>query len=146
MLYRLVALPLVLVASPLLAAPPAHSDTVPIPRELTDPAMADKLANMMQGLSQAFLDLPVGEVQAAAEGRQPTAEERRLTVRDLGRRDDPNFDRDFGRQMAQVRPMIGQSMNALSKALPAIARSLSQAADALDQAAANMPRPIDERP
>jgi hypothetical protein len=146
MLYRLVALPLVLVASPLLAAPPAHSDTVPIRRELTDPAMADKLANMMQGLSQAFLDLPVGEVQAAAEGRQPTAEERRLTVRDLGRRDDPNFDRDFGRQMAQVRPMIGQSMNALSKALPAIARSLSQAADALDQAAANMPRPIDERP
>ncbi|HWI76073.1 MAG TPA: hypothetical protein VNS53_03190 [Sphingomicrobium sp.] len=145
MLYRLSALSFLLVAAPAIAAPPPQPDDIQIPHELTDPAMADKLSNMVQAISQAFLQLPVGEVQAAAEGRQPTAQEKKLTVRDLGRRDNPDFDRDFGRQIAQTKPMIQQSMSAFSKALPAITRSLSQAAEALDQAAANMPQPMDQQ-
>ena len=82
------------------------------------------------------------------EGREKEfadAQEKKLTVRDLGRRDNPDFDRDFGRQIAQTKPMIQQSMSAFSKALPAITRSLSQAAEALDQAAANMPQPMDQQ-
>ena len=138
--YRL-AIPLALIAAPVAAQGAPQPEQIRIPSELTDPAMADKLANMLQALSKAFLELPVGEVQAAVEGRAPTADEKRMTIRDLGRRDDRNFDRNFERQIAQSKPMIDQSMKAFSKALPAMTRALSEAAQQMERATANMPRP-----
>jgi hypothetical protein len=145
----LILLPLLLAASPAFAqaaapvtpAPQAKDPTAEMQRVLNDPAMADRLANIMQGLSKAFLNLPVGEVQAAVEGRKPTAAERRMTVRDIERRDDPHFDRDFQQRMAQAKPMIQQSMTAMSQALPGIMQGLQQAGKALERAAANMPDP-----
>jgi hypothetical protein len=129
-------------------AAPAAAQTPPRPqppgdmqRVLNDPAMADRLANVMQALSNAFLNLPVGEVQAAVEGRPATSAEKRLTVRDMGRRDDPNFDREFQRQMSQARPMIQQSMKAMQTALPAMIHGLEEAGQAMDRAVQNMPRP-----
>ena len=53
-------------------------------RELTDPRDRRRLADTMQALSKAFLNIPVGELKAAVEGREPTAAEKTLTVRDLG--------------------------------------------------------------
>ena len=143
----LILLPLMIAAAPAVAqTPAAPAPVVPVPapevqRALADPAMAEKLANAMQALSKAFLNLPVGEVQAALEGRKPTAAERRMTVRDMGRRDDPNFERNFQRQMAQSRPMIEASMRALAQALPAMMQGLQQAGQALERATANMPDP-----
>jgi hypothetical protein len=126
-------------ASPAVAqAPPAR---IEIPRELTDPAMADKLANTMQGVTSALLDLRVGEVQAALEGRKPTAAERKLTVGDLERRDDPNFERNLRRGIAETGPKIAQGMKALSDALPAVVKALDDVSRAVDRAAANMPDP-----
>ena len=134
----LILLPVLLYATPTLAQP---ADTIQVPRELTDPATADRLAATMQALSKAFLDVRVGELKAAAEGRQATAAERNMTVRDLARRGDPNFDRNFQRQIAQSGPMIHQGMKALSEALPAMMQGLAQAQKALERAAANMPDP-----
>ena len=139
----LVMLPLLIAAAPAAAQAPAPVAPPPqdIQRALHDPAMADRLANVMQALSKAFLDLPVGEVQAAVEGRAPTSAEKRMTVRDVERRTDPNFERNFRQQVANARPMIQQSMKALSDALPAMMQGLQQAGQALDRAAANMPDP-----
>ena len=136
----LIFLPLLLVASPALSQP-APSDTAQIERVLNDPAMADRLTNVMQVMSKAFLDLPAGEVQAALEGRPATPAEKRMTVRDIGRRDDPNFDRNFQRQIAQSGPVIRQGMHTMSEALPAMMQGLAQAQHALERAAANMPDP-----
>lgn len=138
----LILLPLIAIAVPISAQPSAPAQPpADIERALNDPAMADKLANAMQALSRAFLNLPVGEVQAAVEGRKPTAAEKRLTVRDIGRRNDPNFDRNLQRQIAQSRPIIEQSMKAMSEALPSMMQGLQQAGQALERAAANMPDP-----
>jgi hypothetical protein len=137
-------IPLLAVAAPLYAQEPAPAASLPtadIQQALNDPATADRVANAMQALSKAFLDLPAGEVQAALEGRKPTAAEKKLTVRDLGRRDDPNFDRNFQRQIAESKPMIQQSMKALNQAMPAIVQGLGQAQQALERAVANMPQP-----
>ena len=137
--------PLALVASPALAqprnAPPAAPETIAVPRELTDPAMAEKLARMMQAMSQAFLNLPVGEIEAAAEGRPVTRADRGRTIRQLGREDDPNFDRNFQRDIANSKPMIEASMKALAAALPAMIKGLSEAGRELDKATANLPSP-----
>ena len=57
-----------------MAAPPAPRRQ--IPPELSDPAMADKLGRMLGALTRALMDMPVGEVEAAIEGRAPTAADR----------------------------------------------------------------------
>ena len=138
--------PLALVASPALAqtkpAPAtAAPETITIPRELTDPAMADRLARMMQAMSKAFLEIPVGEIEAAAEGRPATRADRRRTVRQIGRAEDPNFERDLQRQIANSKPMIEASMKALAAALPAMMKGLSEAGRELEKATANLPSP-----
>jgi hypothetical protein len=134
-------LPLLMIAAPAAAQTPAPQPPADMQRVLTDPSTADRLANVMQALSKAFLNLPVGEVQAAVEGRPATPAEKRLTVRDLGRRDDPNFDRNLQRGIAQSRPMIEQSMKALGEALPAMIHGMQEAGQAMDRAVQNLPRP-----
>ena len=125
-----------------LATTPAAAQTAPgIPPELSDPAMADKLGNVMQSLSNAFLNLPVGEVQAALEGRAATPAEKRTTVRDIGRRDDPDFDRHFQQQIAGSRETMRAGMTAMKTALPAIMKGVNEARAEMEKALANMPSP-----
>ena len=143
---RFLLIPLLLSAAPALgqtSTSPVQTapDPAQVQRILNDPAMADRLARAMQAMSKTFMNMPVGEVQAAIEGRAPTAAERRMTVRDRGRRDNRNFDRDFQQQMANARPILEQGMRALAGALPAIMQSMSQAGGALERATANLPDP-----
>jgi len=135
----LIIFPMLWFASPALAQD--RSTEIKVPRELTDPAMADRLSKTMQDITDALLDLKVGRIQAAAEGREATPQERRLTVRDIERRKDPNFDRNVRRQVAEARPKIAQGMRALSDALPAVMKALDDASRAIDRAASNMPDP-----
>ena len=95
----------------------------------------------MQTMSDALLNLRVGELKAAVEDRKASASEKRLTVRDLSRRDDPNFDRDFQQRIADAKPMIHQSMKALNDALPSMMQGLEQAQQSIERAIANMPDP-----
>src|SRR5437016_6953843 len=133
----LIVLPLLLCASPAFAqeAPPQ------LPPELTDPATAQRLAGAMQAVSHALLNVKVGEVRAALDGRQASPQERNMTVGDLARRRDPDFDRHFQQQVASVGPKVQQGMRALNQALPQIMRGLAQAQQALERAVANMPDP-----
>jgi len=62
-------------------------------------------------------------------------------VRDLGRRDDPDFERHLRQQIAQARPTIEHGMKALKTALPAMMKALDEAGRTIDRAAANMPDP-----
>ena len=140
----LILLPALLCATPAVAqqpAPPAETQIFHVPPALADPAMAGKLAHSMQVLSKALLDVRVGELQAAIEGREATPAEKRMTVRDMARRDDPNFDRTLQQKIAQVQPMMQQATKALNDAMPAMLEGLQQASKAIERAAANMPDP-----
>ena len=130
-------LPLLMAAAPVAAAAPQQQPQPQVPPQLSDPAMVDRLAGTMQAMSRAFLDLPVGEIEAAVEGRPPTPADRNRTLRS----ENPNLDREVQAQIAQARPMIRQSMKAISDALPAVMKSLHEAKEAIDRAAANMPDP-----
>ena len=125
-------IPLLLIAGPAMAAPPPQ-----VPPQLTDPATVDRLANVMQALSKAFLDMPVGQVQAAVEGRPATAADKQRRMRDL----EPGLDREVELQIAQSKPMIESSMKAMAEAMPAVMKSLHDARKSLERAAANMPDP-----
>ena len=126
----------------LLASSPAFAQQAPqLPPELTDPATAQRLAGAMQALSNVFLNMRVGEVQAALEGRPATPAERNMTVRDMARRDDPDFDRHFQHNMAKIGPTMQRSMQALNQALPVMMRDLKDAQKSLEHAVANLPDP-----
>jgi hypothetical protein len=133
---KLSLIPLLLASAPAVAQP-----TPQLPPQLTDPRTAQKLAGAMQVLSQALLNVPVGEVKAALEGREASPQERNMTVGDLARRDDPDFDRHLHQQMANVGPMVQQSMQTLNRALPAMMKGLHDAEKSLDRAVANLPDP-----
>ena len=128
-------LPLLMATAPVAAAAPQQQPQVP--PQLSDPAMVDRLSGTMQAMSRAFLDLPVGEIEAAVEGRPPTHADRNRTLRS----ENPNLDREVQAQIAQARPMIRQSMKAIADALPAVMKSLHEARESIERAAANMPDP-----
>ena len=133
----ILALPLALFASPALAQTPAGSQTVQLPPELTDLKWADRLTDAVTAMSKVFLDMPIGEVEAAVEGRQPTGADKRRTVRSATQLSE----RDVRQQMDAARPAMQAGMKALSAALPAMMEGLSKAQAELDRAAANMPQP-----
>jgi len=74
-------------------------------------------------------------------GRPATPADKRTTVRDLGRRDDPDFDRRVQQQIAQSGQTMRASMGAMKAALPSIMKGLNDAKEAMDKAMANMPSP-----
>ena len=140
---RLVLLPLSLCAAPALAQPvsPPPPPAFQLPPELTDPATADRLTDAMQSLSQALLDMRIGNIKAAIEGRRASPAERRMTVRDMARRDDPDFDRHLHQQIASAKPKLQQGIRAMNQALPEVTEDLQRAQVAIERALANMPDP-----
>ena len=136
----LLILPLLLCATPAFAQD-SPAVATELPPELIDPAAAMKLARTMQALSTALLNIRVGDMHAALEGREATPEERNLTVGDVVRRKDPNFDRDVQREVATMGPKIQRSMQALNRALPEVMRDIDDAKRSLDRAVSNLPDP-----
>ena len=131
-----IALPLLMAPVPALAAPKAAPQ---LPPELSDPAMADKLGKMAGALTRALMDLPVGELEATVQGREPTPADRAKRVRDeIG---GPAAERQVEAQVAQS----GRQMQAMSKALvdslPSIMSALDQMESSLERATANIPDP-----
>jgi hypothetical protein len=92
---------------------------------------------MSQALSSALLNLPVGQIQAAAEGRPATEADRRRTVRDLA----GVTDQQLQRTIAVNGPKVQAAVQALQKSLPAMSKALSDAQTDIERAVANMPRP-----
>lgn len=141
----LVLLAISLCAAPALAQTPARSapdnQAIQLPPQLADPTTADRLADAMQSMSQALLDLKVGRLQAALEGRKTTPADRNLTIRDLARRDDPAFEKKLHEQIDQARPKMERSIRALNEALPEVTEDLQRAQRSIERAIANMPDP-----
>ena len=134
----LIALPLALFTTPAMAQ---RTNAPELPRELTDPRAADKLGKMAGALSRALLDLNVGEIEAAVEGRPVTEADRRRTVRDMAARGDPDIERRIERQAATSGLALQAGIKAIAAALPAIMESVDRAAAEIDRATANLPQP-----
>jgi hypothetical protein len=134
---------LALLAAPA-AAEPASDNDFEIPAEMTDPAMAETLGKMLGALTKVMMDMPVGEMQAAVEGREPTAADKARTVRDLAGRD-ANFERKMEQQIATTIPRMQATMKVMAKSLPVMAKRMEKVVEqmegTLDRTTANIPQP-----
>ena len=132
----LMALPLILAPMPAMAAP---KDVPQLPPELSDPAMADKLGKMMGALTKALMDMPVGEMEAAVQGREPTAADRSRRVRDhIG---GPDAELEVEAKVAASGRQMQAMSQALVASLPSIVKSLEGVERELERATANLPDP-----
>ncbi len=133
----LVVVPALLAASPALAAQPIPAPV--LPPVLTDPAMADQLGRVAGAVTRSLMNLPVGEVEAAIEGRPPTRADRARTVRDsIG---DPQVEQRIEQQAAASGRTIQAAGQALSRSLPAILGAIDGARDEIERAVGNLPSP-----
>ena len=129
-------LPILLAATPAAAAPrPAPQ----LPPALSDPALADQLGRVAGVLTRSLMNLPVGEVEAAIEGRPVTAADRARTVRDSV--DDPYLEQRIAAEAAQSGRTMQAASKALMSSLPAIMAAIDQARDEIERATANFPDP-----
>ena len=132
----LIALPLALAAAPAAAAPDPDRQ---LPPELSDPAIADKLSNMLGPLMKAMMDMPIGEMEAAITGREPTPADKSRRVRDtIG---GPNAERKLQADLAATGPQMRAMQKALVASLPALMGALSGMEMELEKATANLPDP-----
>ena len=131
----ILALPLMLAAAPAHAAPPAPQ----LPPQLTDPAMADKLGRVAGVLTKSLMDLPVGEVEAAIQGRPATPADRARRVRDEV--NDPYLEQRVAAEAAQSGRTMQAATKALVASLPAIMGALDRVQDEVERAVANSPDP-----
>jgi hypothetical protein len=131
-----IALPLLLAPMPAFAAP---KQAPQLPRELSDPAMADRLGKMAGALTKALMDMPVGEVEAAVQGREPTAADKSKRVRDeIG---GPRAEAKVQAQVAQSGRQIQAMSQALVESLPALMSALDQVETRMERVTANIPDP-----
>ncbi|MDQ3078330.1 MAG: hypothetical protein M3Q83_05760 [Pseudomonadota bacterium] len=134
MRYALILLPAVLIAAPAVAAPP-----IAVPPVLTDPAMADQLGRVAGALTRSLMNLPVGELEAAIEGRPMNPADRARTVRDsVG---DSYVEQRVAADAAATGRTMQAATRALVGALPAIMGALAGVEAELERAVANIPDP-----
>ena len=136
----LALVPIALLASPVAAQ--VRDEPIQIPPEMTDPATTERVLDMLGPLSKAFMNLPIGEIEAVAEGRPVTAADRTRTIRDAAGGDDPNFEANFERQIAASRGTMRAATKAMVAALPAISRAMNEVRHEIERATANLPSPV----
>ena len=130
--------PLLIATAPAVAAPPQPAPH--IPRELADPRMADQLGRVAGTLTRSLMNLPVGEMEAAIEGRPATPADRAKTVRDSV--NDPYLEQRITAEAAASGKMMQAATKALVASLPAIMQSLEGAKQEIERATANLPSPV----
>jgi hypothetical protein len=138
----LILAPLMMAASPALAAPPPPppSPLPALPPVLTDPRMADQLGRIAGALTRSLMDVRMGEVEAAIEGRPVTRADRQRTLRDeIGGR---SPERSVEQQAAASGRAIQAVTRAVAGSLPAIIGAVEGAAADIDRATGNLPSPV----
>ena len=114
----LLILPLLTLASPALA----QSTPAPLPPQMMDPALPAQLGRMAGALTHALMNLPVGELEAAIEGRPASPADRRKTVGSETRRDNPYVEQDIQRDVASSAGVMQSSARAMQRAMPRSSR------------------------
>ena len=128
---------LAVVASPAAAQVAPRPYDQALPPELTDPRALDQIGSMVGALTKAFLNLPVGEIEAAVGNRPVTRADRERTVRAVTGTDE----RDITAGIEEGKGAVVAGGQAMARSLPVIRDALNRAGDEIARATANLPQP-----
>ena len=124
-----------LAASAALAAPASAHDPLHDPaadarlvESLPSSADVEAIAPVLDRSVDAMLELDVGPLMDAVDpyGHHPGYRRPGRTLRNLGRRDDPYFDRRIRSQIYGTTAELGRMMDSFAIAAPALRRSMAQ--------------------
>ncbi|GAA4001058.1 hypothetical protein [Sphingomonas humi] len=125
------------VAAQVPSRPPEPQRPADLPPEITDGRMIDQLGSMVGAVTKAFLNLPIGEVEAAVENRPVTREDRRRTVGT----ESGMSERDITAGVEESKVAVKSGGQAIARSLPVIRDALNRAGDEIARATANIPQP-----
>ncbi|HYD11417.1 MAG TPA: hypothetical protein VEC11_01070 [Allosphingosinicella sp.] len=97
-------------------------------------------APMLDRSTDAALDLDIGPLLDALHPYSPRG--RRMTLRELGRRDDPDFDRKLRASLYRGTARAAATLDAMATAAPSIRRSLREMEAAIAGAMVEAQRPL----
>ena len=109
--------------------PEAEEDLV---RAIPPAAEVDAVAETMDRVLGAVLDMPIGPLVDAIDAADPEARRDRRrypryeTVRDMARRDDPYFEERLRDSLARNSANMGRAMEQIAIAAPALRRALGE--------------------
>jgi hypothetical protein len=137
----LLIVPLLSLATPALAQAYPMPAPTPLPPRMMDPALPGQLGRMAGALTHAIMNLPVGELEAAIEGRPAFPADRRKTVGSEVGRDNPYVEQDIQRDVTSTTSAVQSSARAIQRAMPAIQQAVGEAAATIERETANLPSP-----
>jgi len=126
--------------------PSASTAPLPDPRDeemrrsMPDPAEVKAMGEVAARAMEAMMDVPIGPLREAVEGRKLSRREREETLGDVARRDDPNF-KDRMRDQAQVATVaMGALMEQMVNIAPVLRNTLEDVVRRTEEAARQVPQ------
>ncbi len=131
----LLALSLISVTTPALAQSETQRDAEKMADVLNNPATQDMAAGAVGAIMDAILDMRIDGIAKAIEplNKGKTSALPGRTMRDLARRDDPDFEEKMQSGTRQAVGSIGALASALAVAMPEFERAMKRMKDAVPQ-------------
>ncbi|HEX8214501.1 MAG TPA: hypothetical protein VF582_03405 [Allosphingosinicella sp.] len=111
-------------------------------RNLPDPAEMKAMGEVAARAMEAMMEVPIGPLREAVEGRKLSRRERQETIGDVARRDDPNFKERMRDQMGVASVAMAALMEQMVTIGPVLRSTLEDVARRTEEAARQVP----ERP
>jgi hypothetical protein len=127
---------LLLTAAPALAQPPASDDEwAPDEAEMSvDPRAIHEMAQSMERLLGAVMDLPIGGIAAAVDPLGRSGYRPGDTVRDMATRDDPYAEERLRAGIAGSTRSFSAMSQALARMMPTLRRSMEEVRRSVEEA------------
>lgn len=136
-------------AAPALAAQPAPQ-AAPAPavdprdeeirRNLPNPAEMKQMGEATARMMEAMMDVPIGPLREAAEGRKLSRREREETIGDHARRGDPQFKERMRDQIGLATVAMGALAEQMVVMAPVLRRTLEDVERRMEAAARTVPQ------
>lgn len=122
-------------AAPALAQPPVYDDDYEVRDERPlDARDVGRMANAMDRMVGAILDLPAGGIAAAIDPLGRGGVHPRDTVRDLAERDDPYAERRIRAGIRGTARGVGAMTESFARMLPVLRRSIDDMSRSFEEA------------
>jgi hypothetical protein len=129
------------IATPAFAQPGPDMDAEEMRRAVPKPHEVEAMGEVAVGAIDALMNVPVGPLREAIEGRPLPPRERNETLGDQMRRDDPNFREHMRDQISLAGLAMGALAEQMAVMAPILRRTLEDVEQRMEDAARGTPRP-----